>query len=246
MTRPVAKRPAWSSVGRAVIAGLSLTLGLCLGGVVVSLPPHSAGLTVRVQTELGQSGVDNPVTAVLLNFRGYDTLLEIAVLLLAVLGVWSLPHSPVASKRSSQMPVSPVLIAFARVLLPLIVIVAAYVLWLGAFAPGGAFQAGAVLAAGGLLLFLSGTAPFTRLSGWPVRMMLVLGFAVFLAVAGGGMATGNRLLEYPDGWAGSLILFIESSLTLSIACILVLLFLGAPPSQLSQSLPGEKTAEDKR
>jgi multisubunit Na+/H+ antiporter MnhB subunit len=31
-----------------------------------------------------ESGVDHPVTAVLLNFRSYDTLLEIAVLLLAV------------------------------------------------------------------------------------------------------------------------------------------------------------------
>ena len=36
------------------------------------------------------SGVRNPVTAVLLNFRGYDTLLEMGVLLVALLGVWSL------------------------------------------------------------------------------------------------------------------------------------------------------------
>jgi multisubunit Na+/H+ antiporter MnhB subunit len=30
------------------------------------------------------------VTAVLLNFRGYDTLLEIAVLTVALVGVWAL------------------------------------------------------------------------------------------------------------------------------------------------------------
>ncbi len=34
---------------------------------------------------MAASGVEHPVTAVLLNFRGYDTLLEIAVLLLALL-----------------------------------------------------------------------------------------------------------------------------------------------------------------
>jgi multisubunit Na+/H+ antiporter MnhB subunit len=36
-----------------------------------------------------ESGVSNPVTAVLLNFRAYDTLLELAVLMAAILGIWS-------------------------------------------------------------------------------------------------------------------------------------------------------------
>ena len=38
-----------------------------------------------VAAHLAESGVTHPVTAVLLNYRGYDTLLEIAVLLLALL-----------------------------------------------------------------------------------------------------------------------------------------------------------------
>ena len=48
-----------------------------------------------VLANLQVSGVSNPVTAVLLNFRAYDTLLELAVLLAAVLGILALgPRDP--------------------------------------------------------------------------------------------------------------------------------------------------------
>ena len=41
---------------------------------------------MQIDAAMAQSGVDHPVTAVLLNFRAWDTLLELAVLLLALLG----------------------------------------------------------------------------------------------------------------------------------------------------------------
>ena len=50
----------------------------------------SESLAQSVSTNLANSGVSNPVTAVLLNFRAYDTLLELAVLLTAVLGIFAL------------------------------------------------------------------------------------------------------------------------------------------------------------
>ena len=65
----------------------------------------------------------------------------------------------------------------------LMVVVAAYLLWLGAQAPGGAFQGGAVLGAVGVLLLLTGLRPFSRVPGWALRIVLVVGFVVFLAVA---------------------------------------------------------------
>ena len=40
-----------------------------------------------MQRNLAASGVESNVTAVLLNFRGYDTYLEITVLLAALLGI---------------------------------------------------------------------------------------------------------------------------------------------------------------
>lgn len=174
---------------------------------------------------LPQSGVTNPVTAVLLNFRAYDTLLEVAVLLLAVLAASS-PRRPAA--RGREAPSGRVLGAFLRLVIPLIVVVAAYLLWAGAKAPGGAFQAAAMLCAAGVLLAVSrASVPRRLLRSW--RSLLSLGLAVFLAVAFAGMLYGGRFLEIPAGRAGLLILLIEAALTLSIMAILVTLFAGGQP-----------------
>ena len=77
-------------IQRVGIGILSLALLAGLSWAVLSLPASPTGLTTESLAKLPESGVTNPVTAVLLNYRGYDTLLEVGVLLLAVVGVWSL------------------------------------------------------------------------------------------------------------------------------------------------------------
>lgn len=212
--------------GRVLLMSLSGVLLLGLAWAVWTLPLYSVGLTRHVLAALPDSGVENPVTAVLLNFRAYDTLLELAVLLLAVLGVWSLGK---AAPRQLAAPPSPVLRAIARLLLPVMVLVAGYLLWVGGHAPGGAFQGGAVLGGAAVLLFLAHVA-LPRLAGaWVLRLGLALGLMVFLAVALGVMALGGRLLEYPGSWAGLLILGVEAAATLSIGLTLAALFAGGRP-----------------
>ncbi len=180
-------------------------------------------LAALVGDAMSRSGVDHPVTAVLLNFRAYDTLLEVAVLVLAVSGAWSLGPSAVPTRQ--QAP-GPVLLALVQVLVPIIVLVGGYMLWAGTTAPGGAFQAGAVLAAAGVLLVVGNVLrPFDWQSTW-LRAAVAGGFVVFLAVGVGVMVVGGHFLEYPMGWAGTLILLIEVLLTLSIALILAVLFAG--------------------
>ena len=112
---------------------------------MLSLPMQAPGLSELVAENLENSGVKNPVTAVLLNFRGYDTLLEMGVLLLALIAVWSIGTAP----QQCQTEPSAVLDILSRLLVPLLIMVSGYLLWVGANAPGGAFQAGAVLAAAG-------------------------------------------------------------------------------------------------
>ena len=172
---------------------------------------------------LDVSGVSHPVTAVLLNFRGYDTLLELVVLLIALAGVRCL--APLPPPRGSA-PVGGVLRELASLLLPVLVLVAVYLLWAGATRPGGAFQGGALLAAAGILALLAGRDRFLwRLEHrlWPLAC---LGVAVFLAVAAGTLAAGGVLLGLPSAHAGTLILVIEGFALLSIAVTLVALFLG--------------------
>jgi len=217
---------------------LRLTLGVLmfflligLGYIVFSLPPQALGLSVEVAKNIELSGVGNPVTAVLINYRSYDTLLELGVLLLALLAVWSLGS---ASTRKSTF-VNPVLDLLTRILVPVFILVSGYLLWVGAFAPGGAFQAGAVLAAAGVLLFLSDWHLESKYTGFALRSVLVIGLVMFIAIGFGFVFLDRVFLEYPPELAGGFILLIEAAASLSIGIILAALFLGRDPSVKSDS-----------
>lgn len=213
---------------RSVVAVLVFALVGVLVASVYALPTLDVALRAQVAARLDTSGVAHNVTAVLLNFRGYDTLLEVGVLLLAVLGILSLRRTTAQAPREPQ--VSRVLALLMSIVAPLTVLVAGYLLWAGSHRPGGAFQAGAVLAAGGVLLRLTGQVPPIARAGVWLRLGLCAGFGVFLAVALSALAHG-RLLEYPRPWAGALIVLIESALTASIAFVLFALFAAAPPTR---------------
>jgi multisubunit Na+/H+ antiporter MnhB subunit len=200
-----------------VIAGLA--------SLVSMLAVEAPGLAPWVTKLLPESGVEHPVTAVLLNFRAYDTLLEVAVLMVALLGAaaaGSAPHAPGGATARA-----PVFQALMRYLVPLIVLVAGYLLWRGADAPGGAFQAGALLAGAGVLLSLGDRWRPTAHAA--TRAVSAAGFALFLALALGMMLAGGHFLEYPRDAAGALIILIELALTVSIGLILLLLVVGASP-----------------
>lgn len=112
-----------------------------------------------------------------------------------------------------------------RVLLPLAAVAAGYLLWVGAHAPGGAFQGAALLAAGGVLWHLA--RPLSLPATAAVRAAVVLGFAVFLTVGVATAAFGGGFLTFPPAQDGALILLIEAAAMLSIAVIMVALFIGS-------------------
>ena len=178
-------------------------------------------LPALITRHLDETGVSHPVTAVLLNYRAWDTLLELAVLLLALLGARQLGPRPLDLAEPW-----PLLRAWARVLAPLLVLAAGYILWRGASAPGGAFQAGALLASGVVLLRLSGLLPRLRWSLMPLRLLVLGGLLVFVGVAVATAWLGEGWLAYPGGAAKQIILMIETVATLSIAASLSLLVVG--------------------
>jgi multisubunit Na+/H+ antiporter MnhB subunit len=205
---------------------------LCLGlGLVVAWafvdalagadPERLAG---QVLARLGESGVSNPVTAVLLNFRGYDTLLELAVLLAALLGILAL-----GPERGGYEPAGPVLAGLAGWLIPALILTGGYLLWVGAHAPGGAFQAGAILAAAAVIRRLTGDRAAGLPQGLALRALTLVGVAVFLGVGLALLIAGQPFLGFPPAWAGTLILVIESAATLAIGAILALAFVGGRP-----------------
>jgi len=207
----------------AALCGL-LFLGLVATGWQLA-PPTELGETVHAR--VAESGVENPVTAVLLNFRGYDTLLEVAVLMLALLGVWATngPHATLGSRQTLD-PDSALIDAMVRLLVPMAALVCSYLLWAGAHAPGGAFQAGAVLAGAGVLLHLAERLQPLGTASTSSRALVTVGLFVFVAVACYPLVYGGRLLAYPDGQTKALIFLVEAALTVSIAHSLTLMFSG--------------------
>lgn len=221
--------PALSS---RILAGvLSAAVAIGLGSLVFLLPEEAPTLATEAMRELPASGLGNPVAGVLFVFRAFDTLLEKVVLLLALLGVWSLARDDawggVPGLKSTPQTGS-VLPLLARTLPPIGITYGIYMTWAGADVPGGAFQGGTVLAAMWILVVLAGLASFPRSASAAVRWAAVAGPLVFLAIGLAGFIWPGLFLAYPDGFAKLLIVVMEVALTLSIGVILGLLVAGPP------------------
>jgi multisubunit Na+/H+ antiporter MnhB subunit len=227
-----------NAAARLAVILLALVMAGALAAAILGLPAPNPALPNAVAAHMAVSGVQHPVTAVLLNFRGYDTLLEVAVLLLALLGM--LAAAPGTGIATPVSRAGPVLQTLARLAVPLMILMAGYLLWAGAHRPGGAFQAAAVLAGAAVLLHLAALLPAWASPGLLLRLGLAGGFLVFLAVAAGLLGQGALLL-YPPQHAGALILLIEAGLTISLGLILAGLYLvlARPPSPPGGGAGGE-------
>ena len=207
-----------------VTAGAFVFTG-ALAWAILSLPSEGPGLQGEVESRLAESGVDSRVTAVLLNFRAYDTFLEVVVLLVAIMGLRAIR---LGSEESlvKETEFSPLLLEFVRFLVPIMIILSGYLLWAGSKYPGGAFQAGAVLGAAGVLLLLSERFRVGSIGPLMERGLLALGVVVFGLAGLLCIAWGGVFLEYPEGSAKAFIIAIESAAAISIAATFVVLFAG--------------------
>jgi multisubunit Na+/H+ antiporter MnhB subunit len=202
-----------------------------LAAAVLSPPDAIPTLAPMVMENLAQSGLGNPVAGVLFVYRALDTLLEKVVLILALVGVWSLaPDSMWGGIPGLRVyaPPSNTLTFLAQLLPPVGIVVAIYMCWVGAKEPGGAFQGGTVLAAMWLLVMIAGLKRVPPISQRWLRLVLVVGPVVFLAIGLAGMVLASAFLAYPPGYAKPLIVAVEFALTLSISAALGLLAAGPP------------------
>lgn len=216
---------------RWIAAILATTVSAGLIVCVLSLPEPAPTLAQAVVANIAVTEVGNPVTAVLLAFRAMDTLLEAIVLLFALIGVWSLAADGCWGGRpGSRQLADPngMLTYAARILPPLGLMVGAYIFWVGADYPGGKFQGATIIAAMWLLVMMAGLANAPSIGRPALRIGLVVGPLVFIAVGLAGVVTTGNLLGYPDGFAKALIVAIELALLPSLTLVLGLLLLGTP------------------
>jgi len=143
---------------------LALLLVLGLGSIFATLltgytPDQALNLTASyyAANTAQDIGAANIVTAIIVTYRGLDTLGEVTVLFLAatVVGLVLALGEKHAGKPHGLVPVGELLTTGARFLTPLIMLLGVYVFVNGHLTPGGGFQGGAIIASGTLLLLLA-------------------------------------------------------------------------------------------
>jgi multicomponent Na+:H+ antiporter subunit B len=100
----------------------------------------------------------NVVTAIVVSYRGFDTLGEVAVLFAATAGVGALltkKRLGSAGSRAPRKEATEVLGTAARLLTSLLVLFGVYIFTHGHLTPGGGFQGGVVIATAVLLNILA-------------------------------------------------------------------------------------------
>lgn len=205
------------------------------------------GLAEAAAHAMPTTGVEHPITGVLLNLRSYDTLMEMVVLLAAVAVALAFLRDDDAqaapsaqhqhqhqqgSINSSTQDLegqqhrhhpSTLVTLYVKVVAPAALLLAAWLLFAGSSQPGGAFQSGAALAAVMILLHTSRLRTFTA-GPWMVTV-LVVGVIAFLAVALGGLVLGDSWLLLRGPWAGTVTVVLETVLAVSIGANLAVIFM---------------------
>jgi multisubunit Na+/H+ antiporter MnhB subunit len=216
---------------RLFAACFCLLVTAALASVVLMLPDPGPTLAPEAAQRLAETGLGNPVTAVLIAYRAFDTMLEKVVLVLAVLGVWSLAADRYwggAPGEARAARPEPTLAFLAQVLPPLGILVGIHVFWVGANEPGGAFQGGAILAAMWMIVMMARLTEAPQVDAFWLRLLVVAGPVVFLAAGVAGAVVAGGFFAYPPGLAKPVILFIETFMTLTIAVTLPMLVAGPP------------------
>ena len=172
--------------------------------------PQSPASTGEVSSHfIAQTGVDtevpNMVTAVLADYRGFDTMLETVVVFIAGMAVLALLGSLTGNKtvrRGHEVTVEPDLIVTntVRLVVPVIQIFSFYVLAHGHVSPGGGFQGGVLMGASFILIALSWDLEkaLARFSLNRCMGVAALGILIYAGIGLLSMVQGGEFLDYAE------------------------------------------------
>ena len=139
-----------------------------------------------------ETGAANIVTSVVLGYRGFDTLGEIAILFTAATGT-----GLVLGKRGENARRDPdagfILKASADLLFPLLLVVGFYIILHGHITPGGGFQGGVILAAAFFIPLLA--RPGTAVNHGGLSLIEGLSGAAFIIIGLLSLYQGNDFLQ---------------------------------------------------
>lgn len=182
-----------------ILVVLSFFLFLFLSRVArIDTPDQLNGVGAGyVDKSIPELNSPNVVTAVVVTYRGIDTLGEVSVLFLAAAAISLLlrvtvirgPEGSVKERR----PASEILTTGTDFLVPVIVFFGVYIFLNGHLSPGGGFQGGAVVASAVLLLFLA--YPSFRLRHGVLTALESLSGTVYVVIAVLGLILASGFLD---------------------------------------------------
>ncbi len=144
-------------IGRVVTVAVLVGLAVVSWQIVAGGTPAELGDVSRHYVERGviENRASNLVTSVVVNYRGLDTLGEVAVLFLSVSGVAFVLRRFHGEPSAPPTPSSEIVRTGARLLVGPMLLFGIYIFVHGHLTPGGGFQGGAVIASAVLLLLLA-------------------------------------------------------------------------------------------
>ncbi|CAN5751106.1 monovalent cation/H+ antiporter subunit A [soil metagenome] len=196
--------PVDSSAGRRVrdvaIAGVAGAGVAALAWAVMTRPQDSiSGYFLEQSYPLG--GGTNVVNVILVDFRGFDTMGEIAVLGIAAFGVLMLLRGVDLNQVRRTGPVvrdaSPLMLAMiTRALLPMALLFSIFLLLRGHNLPGGGFIAGLMAAVALIIQYVaSGTEWTQQRLRINYRVMIAVGLLFAFGTGLGALAFGHPFLS---------------------------------------------------
>ncbi|MEW7981183.1 MAG: hydrogen gas-evolving membrane-bound hydrogenase subunit E [Candidatus Sedimenticola endophacoides] len=179
----------------------ALLFGYTPGDGLNRTAAYYAGHTAR------DTGAANIVTAIIVTYRGLDTLGEVTVLFLsaAIVGLVLAHGVRAGGTRRRPIPPGELLETGSRLLTPLILLLGVHIFVNGHLTPGGGFQGGAILASATLLLLLAN--PMRRFSHRLIRLLESLSGLLFVLIGLLGLLLAGDFLDnriLPLGTLGEL------------------------------------------
>jgi len=150
---------------------LSVLAGLGTGGLIYALMQRGFSQPSISKYHLANShsggGGDNVVNVILVDFRGFDTFGEIIVLGIAAIVIFAITEAVLASnvraRLLNRVPDQPqagdshplMMVVVTRMMMPIALMVAAYIFLRGHNAPGGGFVAGLIAAIAVIMQYMA-------------------------------------------------------------------------------------------
>lgn len=186
-----------------------------------------------------ETGAANMVTAVLADYRAYDTLGETVVILTAglacllVLGAFGASREDADQHFAVHRIGSDVVDVTARLLIPFLFLFSSYVVVHGHYSPGGGFQGGAILAGAVILVRLvRGRGESPLIDSRRGLILASLGVLLFFAMGFWSIPFSGAFLDYgalPFPLEGAHLreiatLGVEIGVFFAVTAVLVLIF----------------------